>query len=133
MADRLLLIADDSFDAVTELPDELCKLVSSSDHVRVVAPTTGSRLETLTEDEGIYEEARTRADRVARLVRGEGADVEAQTSESAPLESATAALSGGDYDAVVVITTSEGHWRENGLLEDLRSATDVPVHAVRAD
>lgn len=130
MADRLLLIADDGFDDVAQLPEELCRLVSGSEHVHVVAPTTGSRLATLTEDEAIYEDAVARANRVAELVRAQGATVDADHSESAPLESATAALQAGDHDAVVVVTTGDDHWREEGLLDQLRAATDREIHAV---
>ncbi len=133
MADRLLLIADDTFDALTEMPSELRTLLGDSAHVHVVAPTTGTRLETLTEDEEIYRDAIERADRVADVVREQGVDVTADHSESAPLESATAALKAGTYDSVVVVTTDEGHWREQGLLDELRATTDVDVHAVSPD
>ena len=132
MADRLLLIADDTFDDVTALPEELCRLVSTSDHVHVVAPTTGSRLDPLTEDEAIYEDAIARANRVAELVREQGGTADADHSESAPLETATASLRAGDYDAVVVVTTGDDHWREDGLLDQLRASTDRSVHAVSA-
>lgn len=133
MADRLLLIADDTLDELAELPQDLCERLRDSAHVHVVAPTTGSRLETLTEDDAIYRDAVERADRIAGLVADEGVDVTADHSESAPLESATAALKAGAYDGVVVVTTSEGHWREEGLLQELRSASGVPVHPVTLD
>ena len=133
MADRLLLIADDGFDDVTALPDDLCQLVSNSEHVHVVAPTTGGPLETLTEDDAIFDDAVARADRVAALVREQGPSADSDHSESAPLETATAKLKADDYDAVVVITTGEDHWREEGLLEKLRSLTDLQVHAVSAN
>lgn len=130
MADRLLLIADDSFDSVSSLPEELCSLVSQAEHVEVVAPTTGNRLDTLTEDQAIYDDAVARANRVADMVREQGGTAEAHHSESAPLETAQAALKSGAHDAVVVITTGDDHWREEGLLEELRASTDHPVHAV---
>ena len=98
-----------------------------------MAPTTGTRLETLTEDEEIYRDAVERAEEIADLVRAQGVDVTADHSESAPLASASAALKAGTYDGVVVITTADGHWREEGMLEELRAATDVPVHAVAPD
>lgn len=132
MSDRLLLIADECFDSLDALPDDLCQLVAGSDHVHVVAPTTGTRLETLTEDDAIYEDAIARANRVADLVREQGGTAEAHHSQSAPLETALAALRTGDHDAVAVITTGDDHWREDGLLDDLRDATDHQVHAVSA-
>lgn len=133
MADRLLLIADDTLDELAALPEELRTRLRDSAYVHVLAPTTGSRLDTLTEDESIYRDAVDRADRVAALVGDEGVDVTADHSESAPLESATAALKAGAYDGVVVVTTAEGHWREEGLLQQLRAASGVPVHPVTLD
>jgi hypothetical protein len=127
---RLLLIADDGFDTPDALPEGLHDAVADADHVHVVAPVIGSRLDTLTEDESIYEDARARAERIVQGVREHGTDADADHSESAPLETAIAELQAGDYDGVIVGVTGEGHWREEGLLEQLRERAEVPVHEV---
>lgn len=133
MTARILLIADDAFDDLGDLPSDLREVVGDADSVHVVAPTTGNRLATLTEDESIYEDAIARARRVAGVLEDAGVRATSDHSESAPLETAQAKLKAEEYDAVVVACTPDGHWREEGLLDDLRGSTEVPVHKVRLD
>lgn len=133
MPTRLLLIADDGFDTPDALPEGLHDAVADADHVHVVAPVIGSRLDTLTEDESIYEDAQARARRIVEGVREHGTDADGDHSESAPLETALAELKAADYDGVIVGVTGAGHWREEGLLEQLRERAEVPVHEVDLD
>lgn len=130
MSERILLIADDGFDGPAALPDAVRDEVTHAAHVEVIAPTIGSRLDTLTEDESIYEDAVARAKRVVQALRDAGIDADGDHSESGPLAAAQARARTEEIDAIVVVTTGEGHWREEGLLEELRSSVDVPVRGV---
>lgn len=129
MTTRVLLIADEGC-ASDGLPTPIAEAVDGADSVVVVAPIMGSRIETLTEDESLYDEADARAERLVSGLRDGGIDAEGQRSESGPLEAALGQLQHGGFDRVVLAMTADGHWREDDVAAQLRSSTDVTVTEV---
>lgn len=130
MPTHLLVIADDSFDHPSAVPNVVEEVLGDSHRVTVVAPIIASRLDTLTDDEGAHQDAQDRSRRIVEELSERGYDAEGDYSTEGPYDTAITRLAAGDFDGVLVATTGEGHWREDGLLERLREATDVPVTAV---
>ena len=95
-----------------------------------MAPLIASRLDVLTDDESAYREASERAARVAADLTERGIAASGERSVEDPFDTAVTRLDTGEYDGVVVAVTGEGHWREEGLLERLRDATDLPITEV---
>ena len=126
---RLLLIADDAFDDDRALP-ACAGSLREADHVDVLAPIIASRLDVIAEDEAAYRDAEARADRVVAELAADGISATGRRSSEDPFDTAVAALAAEDYAGVVVATTGDGHWREEGLLERLREAVEVPVTAI---
>ena len=131
MPTRILVIADDTFDSGDRVPTCLDQ-VGEVDEVHVVAPIIASPTDTFLEDDDAYRDAQARARRVADAFRERGVEADAGWSEDGPLNTAVTKLQADSYDGVVIAVTDEGHWREDGVLEELREATTVPVIAVGA-
>ena len=131
MSTRILVIADDVFDSGDRVPTCIDQ-VGSVDEVKVVAPIIASRTDTLLEDDDAYREAQARAARVADAFRERGVQATSDFSDDGPLNTAVTQLQAESFDGVVVAVTDDGHWREEGTLEQLREATTVPVTAVGA-
>lgn len=131
MPTRVLVIADDTFDTGDRVPTCIEQL-GTVDEVEVVAPIIASRTDTLLEDDDAYREAQERAERVAEAFRERGVEASSDFSEDGPLNTAVTRLQAGSFDGVVVAVTDDGHWREEGVLDELRDATTVPVTTVGA-
>lgn len=129
---RLLLIADDAFDDARAVPTCVAAM-GDVDEVHVVAPVIASRLDVLTEDEGAYRDATARANRIAEALGERGISATSDRSTEDPFDTAVTTLQAGEYDGVVVATTGQGHWREEGAVDRLRETVDVPVTEVVVD
>lgn len=126
MSKQVLVIADDAFDDPSLVPAAV-EDVDDVGEVHVVAPVLASRLDTLTEDEAAYREAQDRSERIVAALRERGHTATGDHSTQDPLATALTELKARDVDLVIVAVTEAGHWREEGLLEQLRDATNVPV------
>ena len=129
MSQQVLIIADDAFDEPEVVPAAVEEL-RDVDRVHVVAPVIASRLDTLTEDDDAHRDAQDRSRRIVADLEDRGFTATGDYSVEDPLSTAVTELQAGDFDRVVVAVTEQGHWREEGLLEQLRGATDVPVTGV---
>lgn len=127
---QLLLVADDALDDPDAVDRCLGRAIEAGDRVRVVAPVMAGRLDVAAGDEAAFEEARARARAVVEALRAAGVEADGEHTESAPGDVVLTEVVKRDHDGVVVVTREEGHWREEGLLERLRSRVQVPVTEV---
>jgi hypothetical protein len=126
---RILLVADDRGTAswfVDELRSRAGELPLS---VFVMAPTLGSRLGRLAEDQGVFDDASERLTGTLDGLREAGIQVDGEVSESNPLQAADDGLRQFPADEIIFVTQPDdrANWLEQGVVELAESRYAVPV------
>jgi len=131
-AERILVVIDDTFDSPdTDVPAWVERAVLDAKEVHVLAPSLGSRLSVATDDDVPWHNASERLQSVTAHLESVGANPIGVVSRDGPLQAIETYLLDHDVDRIVVGVTEEGHWREKGLLEELKEQTDAEVHCLQ--
>lgn len=129
--DRVLIVLDDTFDAPSvDLPQWARTAVQNAADVHVIAPYIGSRLSVLGDDDEPRRQAARRLDLATEHMESLGVHPPGSVSDDSPFEAITTHLLDHEVERIVVAVTADGHWREKGLMEKLRSTTDALVQGL---
>lgn len=132
---RLLVIANETI-AGTALHEHIRELTADGGRVIIVTPALSSRLEYVLSDvDEPRVHARERLDASLAALQQSGIDAEGEVGDVSPVRAAEDSIAIFDPDAILVSTHPEGrsHWLEHGVIEKIRSKTDLPVEHVVVD
>ena len=124
---RLLVVLDDAFDTFDQVPEWIVTAVGQATHVYLLAPFIASRVAVLTDDDKARARARTKLKNITDQMAARGITAEGTMSADGPLAAVQTALLDTTYDQIVVGVHADGHWREKGLLDKLRTTTSTLV------
>jgi hypothetical protein len=132
---RLLVIANETI-AGTTLHRQLKEMIAEDGEILVVSPALSSRLEYLFSavDEP-RSQAKERLEKSLELMAAEGLKAQGAVGDASPVQAMEDAIAVFEPDAVVVSThpPERSHWIEIGVVEKMRSHTDLPVKHVVVD
>jgi hypothetical protein len=132
---RILVVANETV-AGGELRDELIRRLERAPEVRVVCPILPSRVHLIASDiDREATEARERLDRTLAWATEHGVTATGRVSLDTPLQAVVDELRFFAADEVIVSThpPERSKWLESGLVEELRTELDIPVHHVVVD
>ncbi|MGB1584092.1 MAG: hypothetical protein ACPHCI_09940 [Solirubrobacterales bacterium] len=133
--DRILVIANETI-AGKPLHRQISEMASDRAEVMVVAPALSSRLKYAFSDvDGPREEARGRLDESLALMAESGIRATGEVGDANPTLAFEDASAVFNPDAVIVSTHPEGrsNWLENGVVQQIRERTQIPVTHVVVD
>jgi GABA permease len=132
---RLLVIANETI-AGKNLHQQIREMIDEGGEILVVAPALGSRLEYLF---SAVDEPRAHAkERLAASLESMAADglnADGAVGDANPVQAMKDAIAVFEPDAVVVSTHTpeRSNWIENGVVDKIKSNTDLPVTHVVVD
>ncbi|MBJ7458537.1 MAG: hypothetical protein JHD02_05045 [Thermoleophilaceae bacterium] len=132
---RLLVIANETI-AGEGLHDHIRELTADGGRVIIIAPALSSRLKYVFSDiDEPRAQAQARLDASFALLHESGIDAEGDVGDANPVRAFEDAVAVYEPDGVLVSTHPEGrsNWIEKGVVEKLRSKTDLPVEHVVVD
>jgi hypothetical protein len=130
-----LVIANETI-AGHNLHKQIGDMVAEGGEILVVAPALSSRLEYLFSDvDEPRVHAKERLTESLKLMAEDGIQADGAVGDSNPVRAFQDAVAVFEPDAVVVSTHPEGrsHWLENGVIEKIKSHTEIPVTHVVVD
>lgn len=133
--DRILVVANETI-AGPDLHQQILEMANPGAAIKVVAPALSSRLKYAFSDvDGPREEARQRLESSLALMTQSGIGASGDVGDADPVRAFEDAVALFEPDAVVVSTHPEGrsNWLENGVIEKIRSRTELPVTHVVVD
>jgi hypothetical protein len=132
---RLLVIANETI-AGKGLHDQVRESTADGGRVIIIAPALSSRLKYVFSDVDIPRaEAQERLDASMSLLHESGIDAEGEVGDANPVRAFEDAVAIYEPDGVLVSTHPEGrsNWIEKGVVEKIKSKTDLPVEHVVVD
>jgi hypothetical protein len=133
--EKLLVIANETI-AGENLHRHIRELTGPDGRVIIVAPALSSRLKYVFSDvDKPREAAQVRLDESVELLRQSGLNVEGEVGDASPVRAFEDAVAIYEPDGVLVSTHPEGrsNWLENGVVDKIRSHTELPVEHVVVD
>jgi hypothetical protein len=98
----------------------------------VVAPALSSRLDQWTGDQAAYDEASNKLNATLDALGAIGVDAQGRIGAHDPLQATADGLTQFPADTIILAThpESEANWLERGVVEEVRSQTNIPVEHV---
>jgi hypothetical protein len=126
---RILVVADDPGTASWFVDEVRSRAGALPLSVFIMAPTLGSRLGRLAEDQAVFDDASERLTGTVDGLREAGIQVDGEVSESDPLQAADDGLRQFPADEIIFVTQPEGqaNWLEQGVVELAEARYAVPV------
>lgn len=132
MAQRVLVLTNESLADADEVPQSLLPLIAEADEIYVVAPTVTTRLQSLATDvDGARVSADERLHTVFEHMHARGLDARGKVGDEDQITAIGDALADFDADLIVlrlhVPGSEDENWREHRLAQRVRSHFDVPT------